>query len=388
MTAHETFPWAINVDPSPGTPEYNARISRRLLSHLMMRGVSDRLGARAGVHPGGLDAITISGTTVTVRDSTWTVYPAQSSSDAPYIVYFLEHTHDLNPAEASERIDIIVIRVYDDDHDSSGSRFGTTEYIVGSAGSGQPSTPSGTVLGAVITVPAGGSPSPSLDYVAPFVVASGGILPVRGQSELPTSGLYDGMTVFDQDLGMQLVRHNGAWRPTSSVVELDHANLSGTIGSGTDLVVPSRLRGIFRSYEIEVDAGIPEGTVQRVEVYVNGDTGNNYRWDHDRFNPDSGNHAGADADGDDGGVIGVVHDFSPSMILARFRPRSLGQVDAMSWAAHGWANAGGGLASTVTRAGGRWSGGSLQDIEFFRIGSSDIGFTWASNSSATLRGLL
>src|SRR5690606_39020765 len=115
---------------------------------------------------------------------------------------------------SGDRIDIVVVRVYDDDHDSSGMRELVTEYITGTpaADPDPPSAPSGTFVGAEITVPAGGSPSPTLEYVAPFTVAAGGVLPVRGEDELPTSGRYPGMYADRGDTG-ELHRWDGStWR--------------------------------------------------------------------------------------------------------------------------------------------------------------------------------
>src|SRR5699024_4312989 len=143
--------------------------------------VSERLGARPGVIPNGHDAVSLSGVQVTVHDCNLVLNPALSAQDGPYIVHFTEHTHTLDPGDGSnDRIDIIVARVYDDDHDGSGQREAVTELITGTPGPSPapPVTPAGALLLARVSVPADGTGSPSMEYLAPATVASGGVLPV------------------------------------------------------------------------------------------------------------------------------------------------------------------------------------------------------------------
>lgn len=195
-------PWWINA--SGGAPAYAADELRRLQSMLLTQGVADRFGARPGVHPAGTAAVTLSGTTVTVLDIKAVVYPGLTSQSGPYIVALPSGTHELDPADATNpRVDIVVLRVYDDDEDSSGLRQAVTEYIAGvpAASPVAPATPPGAVRLASAAVPQFGGGSPTLTYEAPYTVAVGGILPVRDGGELPTTGLYSGMYVDRLDLG-------------------------------------------------------------------------------------------------------------------------------------------------------------------------------------------
>lgn len=203
----------INADA--GAPEYNARELRRLDATLMVPGVLDRFGARSGVRPGGLDAVTIAGTTVTVRDLCAVVYTAAGGTQTgPYRVALQEETHALDPADGTnDRIDAIDLQVRDDDEDASTFRDARSVYVVGTPGATPtpPALTDNSVRLAEVLVPAGGTPSPSVTYVAPFIVALGGVLPVRDATERPTVGLYDGMVLFRLDTGAIETREAGAW---------------------------------------------------------------------------------------------------------------------------------------------------------------------------------
>ncbi|MFV2094817.1 hypothetical protein ACFHW1_04910 [Micromonospora sp. LOL_014] len=203
----------INADG--GSPAYAAVELRRLDGAAWWKGgEADRLGARAGVLPGGSAVLSLSGTTVTVRDLQAVVYPGLTATSGPYTVAHLEETHELDPADVTNaRVDIVVLRVYDDDEDSSGDREAVTELITGTpAGSPTaPSTPAGAVRLGFIDVPASGGGDPTLTVDAPWTVAAGGILPVRTDAELTgaSSGLHDGAMRWRQDAGVLEV-HNGS----------------------------------------------------------------------------------------------------------------------------------------------------------------------------------
>lgn len=206
----------INVDPISGdAPEYNARELRRLDATLMLPGVTDRFGARSGVRPGGLDAVTLAGNTVTVRDLCAVVYTAAGGSQTgPYRVALQEETHELDPADGSnDRIDAIDLQVQDDDEDASGQRRAHSVYVPGQPASSPepPALTENSVRLATVLVPAGGTPSPTLDFVAPYIASLGGILPVRDASELPTIGRYPGMAAYRQDADAVVVWDGSAW---------------------------------------------------------------------------------------------------------------------------------------------------------------------------------
>jgi len=203
----------INADS--GAPEYNARELRRLDATLMAPGVADRFGARSGVRPGGLDAVALAGTTVTVRDLCAVVHTAAGGSQTgPYRVALQEETHELDPADGSnDRIDAIDLQVQDDDEDASGQRRARSLAVVGTP-AGSPVAPTlsdNSVRLATVLVPAGGTPAPTLTYVAPYVAALGGVLPVRDVAELPADGRYEGMLAYDQGAGALVAFDGSAW---------------------------------------------------------------------------------------------------------------------------------------------------------------------------------
>lgn len=254
-----TKPIAINADPTE--PEYSAVETRRSLAMLLNHGVTDGLGARAGVRPGGSDALTLAGTTINVNARPVVVYPGESSTDGPYIGHLMPDTHTLDPADGSNpRIDIVIVRVYDDDHDASGRRELVTEYIAGTpaADPDPPATPSGAWVGLEVLVPAGGSPSPSATYVAPYAVASGGVLPVRDNTEGPDAGRYHGMVRYRQDTDELEAWDGSAWQPIAA------PNGWTRITSGA--------AGPVSQVSIDLTGGgrFPAGTFDTIKVFADG----------------------------------------------------------------------------------------------------------------------
>lgn len=201
-------PLAINSEA--GVPAYDAREFRRAMATLLGPGI-DPFGAQEGLRPGHTPA-SVSGTTVTVHDSCWVVYPGHSSAAGPYLVPILESQVEVDPPDASQtRIDLIVIRVYDHDEDMLGQRTAVPEYVPGepSASPEPPAAPTGALPAFEITVPTSGALT--VTRVAPHAVASGGVQPVEGEDGYPIHGLYDGRAIWDRDARKLLVRDQGDW---------------------------------------------------------------------------------------------------------------------------------------------------------------------------------
>ncbi|WP_116051673.1 hypothetical protein [Amycolatopsis palatopharyngis] len=213
----------VDVDPtwinaSGGVPAYAASELRRTEAVLMFGGVADRLGARQGVRPGA-DAVSLAGTTVTVHNVPAVVYPAVTSISGAYRVALLETNHELNPADGTNpRKDIVVCQVQDHDEDASGFRRARSFVVAGTPGATpvEPEVPAGSFRLATVTVPQSGGGGATLEVNTPFAVASGGVLPVRTAGELPTDGLYEGMTAFQQDGDNLVIWDGAAWQPTAS----------------------------------------------------------------------------------------------------------------------------------------------------------------------------
>jgi len=102
-----------------------------------------------------------------------------------------------NPA-GSSRLDLIVARVYDTGNSSS---FCDVEVVEGTAGAGQPATPSASVLLAVVTVPASATSITTSDIAdkRTFTVAPGGILPSTTAS---APALADGQVLWNTSLSL------------------------------------------------------------------------------------------------------------------------------------------------------------------------------------------
>ncbi|MDG4796221.1 hypothetical protein [Micromonospora sp. WMMD1082] len=226
------------INASSGAPSYNAAELRRALGVLVSQaGSNDRFGARSGVHPAGAAALSLSGFTLTVQHVQAVVYPAASTTQGPYLVQLPAHTHTVPAASAQPRKDIVVLRVRDTDEDGSGERDADTVYVTGTAAPSpvEPSVPAGTFRMGTIDVPATGGGNPTLTYNSPFVVATGGILPVRVSGDLPSTGLHEGAYAdrWDNDV---LYRWNGsAWQAVASNAAYNAAFEATSLGyNGTN----------------------------------------------------------------------------------------------------------------------------------------------------------
>jgi hypothetical protein len=192
--------------------QYTAVELRRNDAVLLTGGVADRLGARPGVRP-GVAPVSIAGTTVTVHDVPVVIYPGGTSTSGPYRGALLQTAFPLNAAEANPRLDIIYVQVQDHDEDSSNQRRLRPVYLAGAASGSPvaPTPPTGAFRLATITVPQSGGGSATLAFDGPYTVASGGILPVRTDAELPTEGRYEGMPAYHQGNDNLIVWSGSAW---------------------------------------------------------------------------------------------------------------------------------------------------------------------------------
>lgn len=378
-----------SADVLVAVPSYNAQALRLNDTALMFHGSGDRLGARQGVRPGGDAVISVSGTDWTVHNHSGVVYPGITSTSGPYRYHQTEETDSLDPADGTnDRVDALDLLIEDDDEDASGFRRSRVLYTAGTPGSGEPSdTPNALRIGTIL-VPSGGSPSPSVDSLGQFTVASGGILPIRDSGEMPSSGLHRGLAVFQEDLsqfGLVMVRTAlDNLRPASHMVQLDHVELTGTVSTGTAVTIPSQLRGTFRSYYLEVDADVGESN-EPIVVRVNGLSDDNNRAIGTVMESDLTVVVSSDLDDTSFPRTGFMGQFG-GVAKITFRPRTLGNTGFIGWTGHGYVNSGGSTQRHFL-SGGRWNGTS-QEIQNFTIRTTDTGHTWGSNSFATLWGIL
>lgn len=203
-------PLWINASPS-GAPSYTAGELRQAMALAFTHGITATrpLGARAGLRPGAPTAVvTYANPTITVKACTALIYDTSwASTRGPYWAALpADETFTATAADGTNpRKDILVLRVYDHDEDSSGQRLFRSEYIVGTpAGSpSEPGVPAGSIKLAVLSVPntgGGGLGSASLTMTAPYTTALGGILPVRDSTDEGTlTGKYEGLAWYRLD---------------------------------------------------------------------------------------------------------------------------------------------------------------------------------------------
>lgn len=200
-------------------PEYAAVDLRRFNAINAHPASADRLGARTGVRPHSTSAVTVSGTTWSVADTLADVYPRETSTSGPYVVYIQATSGTLTAADGSNpRVDALDVYIQDDDEDGSGQR--TVPPVLYTAGTpaSSPTAPalaSGRLRLATILVPAGGSPAPSIQTPSQFSRGPG-ILPARGTSELPSTGMPEGAYVDRWDTDTLYRWDGSALQPVAS----------------------------------------------------------------------------------------------------------------------------------------------------------------------------
>nr|AMP54252.1 hypothetical protein [uncultured bacterium]AMP54380.1 hypothetical protein [uncultured bacterium]AMP54462.1 hypothetical protein [uncultured bacterium] len=166
---------------------------------------------------------------------------------------------------------------------------------------------------------------------------------------------------------------------------LDDIDLSGTVGTGTALTIPPEVRGVFRSYTIEVDGGVSDVPNCPIIVRVNGINEQEYRstsyvWDVDSSSAMEQQNLDSTAFP----RVGFLGQFSPGIARITMRPRNTGETGFVSWTSHSWCN-NGVNGSTLGRSGGRWNG-DTQEIQTFVVRTNNSVHEWSTGTGATLWG--
>ena len=252
------------INASAGSPAYSAGELRQAMALALTYG-GRAMGARGGVRPGGTQLqVTLAGSVITVRAGVACVDPGLTTPQGPYWVAVPadETPGPLAGADATNpRKDIVILRVYDHDEDSSGLRTARSEYIPGIAGASptEPAVPAGAIRLATIDVPASPGAAAVTDR-RPFTVAPGGILPVRDQAErdaLPAySGLHvwrldlrreehhDGTSWVDRAATQQVITASGTWnRPAGAKSVRVQVQAGGGAGGGAPVTAASQVSG-------------------------------------------------------------------------------------------------------------------------------------------------
>jgi hypothetical protein len=175
--------------PVNGDPKYAARAARQTLVGVPLSGATAArpLGARSGVRP-GTPASTV---TVTLSGSTpnWAVNPhagaidTQSPAAGPYEYAFdAQKTGALAAQDGSNaRVDLVCVLPFDTDEDQSGDRKVDIVTVTGTANGSlaAPAAPARAMVLARVNVPkAGSGTNPTVTWVAPYLTAAGGVIPV------------------------------------------------------------------------------------------------------------------------------------------------------------------------------------------------------------------
>lgn len=165
------------------SPTYNGRQLRQLNAIALAGATTARpLGALTGVRPG------TPATTVTATSGTWTCGEFAGVADlmvagesGPYPFAFdAIATGAMTPADSNNpRVDIVYVQIIDPE-DGTTPPSATRKYLAGQAAASPtaPAAPAGAFTIAQINVPKVGAGSPSVTWVAPTVVAAGGIVSV------------------------------------------------------------------------------------------------------------------------------------------------------------------------------------------------------------------
>lgn len=201
-----------------GAPTYTARQGRQINAVAFAGATAARpLGALTGVRPG------TSSSTVTVTSSTWSCGEFSGLADlmvageaGPYPFAFDGTAGgSLTPADVSNpRVDIVYVQVTDPE-DGVTVPTAVRGYLAGTAASSPtpPNAPTGAFTIATISVPKVGTGSPTVTWVAPVVVAAGGIIPYPTKSAMPTVGALGQVAIVDAD---PIVANNRLWYGTGT----------------------------------------------------------------------------------------------------------------------------------------------------------------------------
>jgi hypothetical protein len=205
------------INASGGAPAYSAQELRQATALGVMYD-GRATGGRQGVRPGGTQLeVTLVGSTITVAVGVAYVDPDIISYQGGYWVALgaSETPGPLQAADATNpRKDIVILRVYDDDIDSSGLRLARSEYLVGTPNPSpvEPTVPAGAIRLATIDVPAVGGGAASVTDRRAWTVAPGGILPLDSQTERDSLPMHAGLTVYRMDRDWVEVCTGAAWR--------------------------------------------------------------------------------------------------------------------------------------------------------------------------------
>lgn len=264
------------IDASAGAPAYSAASYRQGLSALLAgpSAVQVFSGVRGGV-------VSVIGTAITIQPLSYVLNGGNApGSEGFYSGAFLSGDADLSKtltaAHATlDRIDRILVKVYNHDLDGSGLRRQNVEYQVGTAASSPvaPTLPTNAVEIALISVPHSGGGSPVVNMTARPPIAAGGARPGTTAGDLE---IYDITTSTYKRVAQTVGAHfQGGYNPgaPSSI-----ANATFIPMPITDVVSSSRVT-LVASNSLRID----EAGLYQCNGSVRIDTGSAAGIGHARF---------------------------------------------------------------------------------------------------------
>lgn len=280
MTANFTF-----ADAVSGSPSYAAsdmRLARA--GAYVMTGV---LTPRSGALSVDSFAASLSGTTVTVGPGCAIVHGAVSASTEGVYECFMttSFTQVLAAANTQDRIDLIYVRVWNNEVDSSGATQFSPVYLTGTPSGSPvaPSIPSGQAGFKIctISVPHSGSPALTQNGVMPYTVCQGGILPafstgvtfspelgqVRWRADRDPSVMPGPLEIWNGTAWLPLVPDSfprGALAASVSTTVTGAGVTTETVDSNLGYVQATLISG--RKYRVGVDGYIGNGN--SADVYA------------------------------------------------------------------------------------------------------------------------
>lgn len=268
------------LDAASGSPQYTGRYLRQTtVAPFLLGATAGRpLGARSGVRPG------TSPTTVTATSTLWTVNPlagvidVESANEAgPYAFSFDQAiTGSVTAASSSyARIDLISVQINDNAEDGSSLESVAIVYTAGTAPAPAiPAAPVRSFAIAQINVPISGGGSPSVTWVAPYLTAAGGVIPVRNATERNAAAAALGASAAlpvrtwradGTDLRQQEVTIDGStfrYVPQTAGLQTWGVSLStGSVGAGSVVGTYMILGNVcFWNLDISIGSGFGVGS--------------------------------------------------------------------------------------------------------------------------------
>lgn len=227
------------VDATAGSPSYSGRMLRQTSSVAFAGASSSRpFGVSSGVRPG------TSPGTVFADATTWYVYPHgglldfEAAAESGPTAYAIDATVSgaMRAADTFARIDIVWVRQDIPLEDGSAAPAVVPGYTYGTSAGVVPAAPARCMVLAQVNVPASGGGAPTITWVAPYLSAAGGIMPVPSSSSYPSASASAGLSLYDIALKSVLVSDGTAWNPIGGATpggRVKRSATAGTFGAGT-----------------------------------------------------------------------------------------------------------------------------------------------------------